>query len=143
LPKAELAARFGRAHAGRRRGDATRFPEDGGGHKLPAKSKSSDGPQTMTEDALRQRAYALWEADGRPEGQSDHYWHRAVAENGGRPGSPARKKAAPKADGKAKAKAAPAKAAPKKAAKAEAPKAAKKSAPKPRAASPKAATKPA
>lgn len=29
------------------------------------------------EQATRERAYSLWEADGRPEGRMDEYWFRA------------------------------------------------------------------
>ena len=29
------------------------------------------------EQRIRERAYALWEADGRPEGKADEYWERA------------------------------------------------------------------
>lgn len=36
------------------------------------------------EEAIRRRAYALWEADGRPEGRDDDYWHRAERELHGR-----------------------------------------------------------
>ncbi|MBO1073616.1 DUF2934 domain-containing protein [Roseomonas marmotae] len=32
------------------------------------------------EQRIRERAYTLWEADGRPEGSSDEYWYRARAE---------------------------------------------------------------
>ena len=32
------------------------------------------------EDAIRQRAYYMWEADGRPDGNHDHYWSRAHQE---------------------------------------------------------------
>lgn len=31
----------------------------------------------INEDAIRQRAYYLWEADGRPDGKHDHYWAKA------------------------------------------------------------------
>jgi Protein of unknown function (DUF2934) len=33
-----------------------------------------------TERLIRQRAYALWEYDGRPEGRADEYWRRAEEE---------------------------------------------------------------
>jgi Protein of unknown function (DUF2934). len=33
----------------------------------------------MQED-IQRRAYALWEADGRPHGQDQAYWFKAVAE---------------------------------------------------------------
>ncbi len=29
------------------------------------------------ERRIRERAYALWEEDGRPEGRADEYWERA------------------------------------------------------------------
>ena len=32
---------------------------------------------SLTDDDIRARAHRLWEADGRPEGQSDHYWFLA------------------------------------------------------------------
>ncbi|UYY59189.1 DUF2934 domain-containing protein [Sphingomonas sp. S2-65] len=31
------------------------------------------------EHEVRQRAYALWESEGRPEGRHDEHWHRANA----------------------------------------------------------------
>jgi hypothetical protein len=44
---------------------------------LSAKSPPAD---TLSSDAIQQRAYYLWEADGRPEGRSEHYWQLALAE---------------------------------------------------------------
>lgn len=35
---------------------------------------------TSFEDRVQRRAYALWEADGRPEGRSEHHWRQARAE---------------------------------------------------------------
>lgn len=32
--------------------------------------------------AIRNRAYAIWEAEGRPEGQHESHWHRALKELG-------------------------------------------------------------
>jgi hypothetical protein len=29
------------------------------------------------ENRIREKAYSLWEADGRPEGRSEEYWQRA------------------------------------------------------------------
>ena len=29
------------------------------------------------EERIRQRAYSLWEMEGRPEARADEYWHRA------------------------------------------------------------------
>ncbi len=42
--------------------------------------KSTDTDRIVSDDAIRQRAYFMWEADGRPEGRNDHYWHLAHAE---------------------------------------------------------------
>jgi hypothetical protein len=42
---------------------------------MPGKSKHDTFDSS--EDAIRQRAYFLWEADGRPEGSGEHYWHLA------------------------------------------------------------------
>ena len=44
---------------------------------MPGKSKAADTAAMINEDAIRQRAYYLWEADGRPEGRHDHYWTQA------------------------------------------------------------------
>ena len=33
-----------------------------------------------TEREIRERAYALWEADGRPEGRERYYWRKAEEE---------------------------------------------------------------
>lgn len=32
------------------------------------------------EDEIKRRAYELWEADGRPDGQDQTYWFKAIAE---------------------------------------------------------------
>ncbi len=34
----------------------------------------------VTEDRIRERAYALWEADGSPEGRDKQYWELAERE---------------------------------------------------------------
>ena len=47
---------------------------------MPAKSKPADAAVIVNEDAIRQRAYFMWEADGRPDGKHDHYWARAHEE---------------------------------------------------------------
>lgn len=33
------------------------------------------------EHQVRQRAYALWESEGRPEGRHEEHWHRAHGES--------------------------------------------------------------
>ena len=38
------------------------------------------GMSEQREQAIRERAYALWEQDGRPEGRSLAHWSRAEAE---------------------------------------------------------------
>ncbi len=43
-------------------------------------SKPVDTSAHASEEAIRRRAYYLWEADGRPEGRGDYYWHLACAE---------------------------------------------------------------
>jgi hypothetical protein len=32
------------------------------------------------EEQIKQRAYEMWEADGRPEGQDQTYWFKAISE---------------------------------------------------------------
>jgi hypothetical protein len=38
---------------------------------------------TPSVDQIRERAYQLWQADGRPEGRSTEYWLRAEADLAG------------------------------------------------------------
>jgi hypothetical protein len=93
---------------------------------LPSKSKTATVANKPGDEAVRHRAYLLWEADGRPHGKSEHYWHLAMNEiNGETSGKPG--KAAKTGDGSA-----PAKSAGKPARKPEP--AVKKASPKPRAA---------
>jgi hypothetical protein len=33
----------------------------------------------MFEQIVREKAYELWERDGRPDGGETHYWYRALA----------------------------------------------------------------
>ena len=67
-------------------------------------------------EAVRTRAYLMWEADGRPDGAADHYWSLAAAEL--TPGPAARPKRAAAGAAAAVTTAKPAKAAKPKAAKA-------------------------
>ena len=46
---------------------------------MPGNSKSTETAH-VSDEAIQQRAYYLWEADGRPEGRGDYYWHRAMDE---------------------------------------------------------------
>ncbi len=34
--------------------------------------------RSASEDQIRQKAYELWEADGRPEGRDEDYWFRSA-----------------------------------------------------------------
>ena len=38
------------------------------------------------EHALRERAYYIWERDGRPEGQADNHWRQAIRDKLGESG---------------------------------------------------------
>ncbi|MFD2648798.1 DUF2934 domain-containing protein [Devosia albogilva] len=43
-----------------------------------AQSSSDPWGDQDFELLVREVAYALWERDGRPEGQEKHYWFRAI-----------------------------------------------------------------
>ena len=51
-----------------------------GGRMEPLDDKISSSSETKLglEQAVRDRAYALWDEDGQPEGRADEYWHRAL-----------------------------------------------------------------
>lgn len=87
---------------------------------MPSKSTT----QAFSDDAVRTRAYLMWEADGRPFGRDDHYWGLAFAEMSA-PAKPKRAAASVKAEpakkAKAKTAAKPVKAAAAKPAKAKGP----------------------
>jgi hypothetical protein len=34
-------------------------------------------PNTSREDRIREEAFMLWNADGRPEGRAEEYWRQA------------------------------------------------------------------
>jgi hypothetical protein len=50
------------------------------GRMAPDDDHLAGGSQTSTdlEQEVRERAYLLWEQEGRLEGRSDEYWHRAL-----------------------------------------------------------------
>ena len=70
---------------------------------------------TVDENAVRTRAYLMWEADGRPDGRADHYWGLAYAEAAAKPkrAAASAKSSVPEKKARPKAAAKPAKAAPK------------------------------
>jgi hypothetical protein len=100
---------------------------------VPSKSDTSATPG-VSDDAIRDRAYFLWEADGRPDGRGDHYWGLALAELTAAAAPKAKKPSAPPKSASKTAKKAEAAKPAKAAKKAEAAKPAKKAATKPRAA---------
>jgi hypothetical protein len=38
----------------------------------------------LEENVVRERAHALWEAEGRPDGREEEHWYKAVLELAGR-----------------------------------------------------------
>jgi len=48
--------------------------------------------QPQQEDLVRQAAYALWEKEGRPQGQADRHWLLALDLVATTPTKPAKKK---------------------------------------------------
>ena len=42
-------------------------------------TESSHENTLDSEDRIRERAYHLWQADGRPDGRAEEYWERAKA----------------------------------------------------------------
>jgi len=40
-------------------------------------SASRDSVDQGSDERVRVRAYLMWEADGKPDGKADLYWHRA------------------------------------------------------------------
>jgi hypothetical protein len=42
-----------------------------------ADNGSKQEPEQDLEQAIRERAFLLWEMEGSPEGREDEYWHRA------------------------------------------------------------------
>ena len=68
VPDAELAGLTARMHHSR------------GGRLEPYGDEISSNSETKLglEQAVRERAYALWEQEGRPEGRAEEYWHRAL-----------------------------------------------------------------
>jgi hypothetical protein len=46
---------------------------------MPSKTKAATH-DAANDEAIKVRAYHLWEADGRPDGNQDHYWYQAAEE---------------------------------------------------------------
>jgi hypothetical protein len=68
VPDAELGCLTARMHVSRG------GPLEPYGDKVDVRSETKPG----LEQAVRERAYHLWEQDGCPEGQADEYWQRAL-----------------------------------------------------------------
>jgi len=43
----------------------------------PTPRQPSPSSPGLLEADVRHRAYLLWEADGKPQGRDEEYWHRA------------------------------------------------------------------
>ena len=43
----------------------------------PSDKPTAGEPAADTEQRIRERAHLLWEAEGKPNGREDEYWHRA------------------------------------------------------------------
>ncbi len=67
VPTQELESLSARVHVGRG-GAMTPF---GDSHDVLMETKAG------LEQIVRERAYQLWEQEGRPEGRADEHWHRA------------------------------------------------------------------
>ncbi|SFH36985.1 Protein of unknown function [Palleronia marisminoris] len=67
VPDDELAGLTARMHRSR------------GGQLQPYGDETSSDSETRLglEQAVRERAHALWEQEGRPEGRAEDHWHRA------------------------------------------------------------------
>jgi hypothetical protein len=65
---AELGSLSARIHIGR------------GGQMAPYGDDVASSSETKSglEQSVRERAYFLWEQDGRPAGRAEEYWHRAL-----------------------------------------------------------------
>lgn len=68
VPDADLKSLTARIHFGR------------GGPLAPYDETLAGDSQTKVGlgQAVREHAYVLWEQDGRPEGRTEEYWHRAL-----------------------------------------------------------------
>jgi hypothetical protein len=68
VPDAELGSLTARMHVNRS-GQMAAYGDD-----IDSRSETKVG----LEQEIRERAYLLWEKDGRPAGYADEYWHRAL-----------------------------------------------------------------
>ncbi|WP_035547917.1 DUF2934 domain-containing protein [Burkholderia sp. 9120] len=68
---AELQSLSARIHIGR------------GGQMAPYGDDVASSSETKLglEQSVRERAYFLWEQDGRPAGRAEEYWHRALEQH--------------------------------------------------------------
>jgi Protein of unknown function (DUF2934) len=68
VPDSEIERLTARLHVSRSR-QMTSYGDD-----LERSSETKDG----LEQSVRERAYDLWEQDGRPDGRAELHWHRAL-----------------------------------------------------------------
>jgi hypothetical protein len=79
--KALEAAAHGRLVADTELSTLTARPHvDRGGQMAPYGDHVESNSETKRalDQAVRERAYLLWELDGRPDGCAEEYWHRAL-----------------------------------------------------------------
>jgi Protein of unknown function (DUF2934) len=71
VPDAELGTLTARMHTSR------------GGQMAPYGDDVEKSSETKLglEQAVRERAYLLWETNGRPDGRAEEFWHRALDEH--------------------------------------------------------------
>lgn len=71
VPDSDLAGLSARMHQSR------------GGRLQPSGDKIGTMSETKLglEQLVRERAYGLWEQEGRPDGSADEFWHRALDEH--------------------------------------------------------------
>ena len=63
----ELSTLTARQHVGRG-GQVAPYGDD---------TESDSEPKRALDEAVRERAYLLWEREGRPDGRAEEYWQRA------------------------------------------------------------------
>lgn len=67
--------------------DAPSNTVPGSGEPAPSSGLDPEAERKIVE--RRERAYAIWEQEGRPEGRHDEHWHRAGSKDAPEPGTAA------------------------------------------------------
>ena len=82
-PAKPAPARAGEAKAGRSTVVAKTAPARSGARSM-ARPAGAGRPMDDLERRIQQRAYELWESEGRPQGREQDHWQQAEREIGGR-----------------------------------------------------------